>query len=170
MKAHLSVMLLLASITPAYSACDVDAISRALDAPLAALKPLEIPVTEVASTEGGIWSIYREADGRLNTVARADYGESGRRELRLSVVNRSTYGIADTRVDYLRHAFLEDAGPNGTARRTTTYYYYCDGKALVPPAEASMVDGATYPKEAAAALKLMRDDPDIASFTIGLKK
>lgn len=170
MKFRLAATMLLASASGSYAACDIDAISNALDASLADMKPVEIDVTEVASTEGGAWNIYREKDGRLHTITRADYGESGRNETRLSVVNRSTYGIASTRIDYLRHAFLEEAGPNGTAKRSTVYYYFCDGKLYVPSTDAAMVDSDAYPKEGSAALAQMRDSADIAKFTIGLMK
>ena len=51
-------------------------------------------------------------------------------ERRLAIVNRKTYGIAVTRVDYLRHAFIEEAGPNATAKRTTDYLLLLRRQAL----------------------------------------
>jgi hypothetical protein len=170
MKLKLAAVWLVAGTASSNAACNVDGISSALEASLTAMKPVEIALSEPASTEGGVWNIYREGDGRLNTITRSDFGESGRRELRLSIVNRNTYGVADTRIDYLRHAFLEDAGPNGTARRSTVYYYVCDGKLYMPAAEAAMMDMEDYPKEAATALAQIRDHADIAKFTIGLKR
>ena len=125
-------------------------------------------MTDVQSTEGGLWEIFREPDGRVHTIIRGDYGESGRNELRLSIVNRRTYGIASTRVDYLRHAFIEEAGPNGVARRTTTYYFYCDGKQYLPPDGYSMLDAETYRKEGQEAQATMILDKDVADFTKGL--
>lgn len=163
----LPILALLAS--PAMADCDLDAIARALDAPLTAMKPTERDVSDVQSTEGGVWQIYREKDGRLHTIIRIDGGESGRNDTRLSVVNRKTYGIARTRTDYIRHAFVEE-GPFGIARRTTEYFYYCDGKAYVPGPNGATVDLEQYPKDAAAAQKAMLDDKDVAAFTKGLQR
>jgi hypothetical protein len=160
----------LCAATPALAACDTQKIEAALAASLDAMKPHEREVSDVQSTEGGVWRIYREKDGRLNTVMRIDGGESGMGERRLSVVNRKTYGIAVTRVDYLRHAFIENAGPNGTARRTTDYYYFCDGKLLVPPREYFGGDAAAYAAAGAEAQKAMLSDSDVAEFTKGLAR
>lgn len=165
----LALLALLMSSTAAFAGCDLDAISTALDAPLDTMTPKEIEVTDVQSTEGGVWRIYREPGGRLNTIIRIDAGESGMQETRLSVVNRAAYGIASTRVDYLRHAFVED-GPFGIARRTTDYYYFCDGKPYVPGENGAMVDREQYPKDAMDKRKLMLDDKDVAEVTKGLKR
>lgn len=155
---------------PAFADCDTQKIEAALGAPLDALKPYEREVSDVQSTEGGVWQVYREKDGRLNSIKRIDGGESGMSERRLSVVNRKTYGIAVTRVDYLRHAFIENAGPNGTARRTTNYYYFCDGKLLLPPRDYFGGDVDAYAKDGTEAQKAMVLDKDIAEFTKGLAR
>lgn len=169
MTRTLLILALTTVATAAHADCNLNAISEALEAKLDAMKPYERDVTDVRSTEGGVWQIYREKDGRLNSVIRIDAGESGMQETRLSVVNRQTYGIASTRVDYLRHAFVEE-GPFGIARRTTDYYYYCDGKAYVPPESASMVDLEQYPKAAAELKAQMLDDKDVTEFTKGLTR
>ena len=91
-------------------------------------------------------------------------------ERRLSVVSPRAYGIAVTRVDYLRHAFIDEAGPNGTARRTTEYFYYCDGKLYVPPVEYATLDGAEYAKAGADAQKAMLGDKDVADVTKSLAR
>jgi hypothetical protein len=75
----------------------------------------------------------------VHSIIHIDGGESGRSETRHSVVNRQTYGIAMTRIDYLRHAFVED-GPFGIARHTTEYFYFCDGKPYVPGENGAVVD------------------------------
>lgn len=167
MKFALAALCL--SSSAALADCDLDAISRALDGKLDSMTPKEIEVSNVQSTEGGVWQIFREKDGRLNTIIRIDAGESGRQETRLSVVNRAAYGIAATRIDYLRHAFVED-GPFGIARRTTTYYYYCDGKPHVPQGDGAMVDREQYPKDAMDQRALMLDDKDVAEITKGLRR
>ena len=166
---RLAVLALCLSSTAALAGCDLDAIAKALNAPLTAMQPKEIEVSDVQSTEGGAWQIYREKDGRLYTIVRTDYGESGRNEARLSVVNRAAYGIAATRVDYLRHAFVEE-GPFGIARSTTDFYYFCDGKPYVPPETAAVVDLVEYPKKALELRQQMLDDKDIAALTIGLRR
>ncbi len=164
------LVLLMATATAHAADCPVSRIEDALAAPLASLKLLERDVTDIQSTEGGVWRIYREADGRVNSIIRIDGGESGMGERRLSVVNRKTYGIAVTRVDYLRHAFIEDAGPNGTAKRTTDYFYFCDGKLLLPPADYFMGDIKDYESRGLEAQNAMLKDKDVADFTKGLAR
>ncbi len=165
----LAFLALCLSSTAALADCELAAISEALEASLEKMTPKEIEVTDVQSTEGGVWEIYREPDGRLNTIIRIDGGESGRQDTRLGVVNRSTYGIASTRTDYIRHAFIED-GPFGIARKTTDFYYFCDGKPYVPAGDGAMVDLVEYPKKAMELRSLMLDDKDVAEITKGLKR
>jgi hypothetical protein len=166
---RLALAALCLSSTAAFAECDLEAISKILDAPLDTITPKEIEVSDVQSTEGGVWEIYREADGRLNTIIRIDAGESGRQDTRLGVVNRSAYGIATTRTDYLRHAFIEE-GPNGTARKTTDYYYFCDGQVHMPGENGGTVDRQDYPRKAMELRALMLDDKDVAEITKGLKR
>jgi hypothetical protein len=141
-KYHLAFLIILPFLSNAVLAaeCDLDAISKALEAPLDSMKPYEREVAVPQSTEGGVWQIFREKDGRLNTVIRIDGGESGRNETRLSTVNRNAWGIASTRVDYNRHAFAENGGPFAVLRKTTTYFFFCDGKLYTPPPEWSVAD------------------------------
>ena len=162
--------LLLLAGPVAAADCATDKIERALIAPLDQLNKLEREVTDVQSTEGGLWQIYREPDGRVNSIIRIDGGESGMSESRLSIVDRKTYGIAVTRIDYLRHAFVEDAGPNGTARRTTDYYYFCGGSLYLPPEGYAMFDQQTYSAAGIATQAAMVKDKDVADFTKGLAR
>jgi hypothetical protein len=171
MKFLILPLFLALAATPLHAAgCDTGKIEAALASPVDGLKKLERDVTDIQSTEGGVWQIYREQDGRVHSIVRIDGGESGRSERRLSVVNRKAYGIAVTRVDYLRHAFIETAGPNGTAKRTTDYYYYCEGKLLVPPNDVAMFDTEAYAKAGDDAQAAMVKDKDIADFTKGLAR
>ena len=167
MKTKLAIVLILAFSGVARAECNLDSIAASLAASLDTMKPTERDVTDIQSTDGGIWQIYREKDGRLNTIIRTDFGESGRGETRLGVVNRQTYGIAQSRIDYLRHAFIEQ-GPNGDARRTTDYFYYCGGKAFMPNPDVTIIDVAAYRKNAAEAQKTMLGGKDVADVTKGL--
>ena len=90
-------------------------------------------------------------------------------ERRLSVVSPDAYGITVTRVDYLRHAFIDNGGPNGTAKRTTEYFYFCSGKLYVPPEQYATMDG-NYAKAGAEAQKAMLMDKDVAELTKALKR
>ena len=76
-------------------------------------------------------------------------------ERRLSIHGNAEYGIAVTRVDYLRHAFVDDGGPNGTARRSTEYFYFCDGKLHLPAEQYATMDGAAYAEAGEAARDAM---------------
>jgi len=171
MKTLFTMLVTLAACGPALADCQVAAIEKSLAAPLDGLKKVERAVTDIQSTEGGVWRIYRKKDGRLATLVRLDGGESGMNERRLSVVSPDAYGISVTRVDYLRHAFIDDGGPNGTAKRSTEYFYFCSGKLYAPPemyATATM-DGS-YAKAGADAQKAMLMDKDVAELTKALKR
>jgi hypothetical protein len=149
--------------------CDLDSISEALDLSLAKMKPVEIEVADVQSTEGGIWEIYRETGGRLNTVIRIDAGESGRNETRLSVAGRAAWGIASTRFDYNRHAFAENGGPFAYAKKTTEFYYFCGGMLYTPPPEWTTT-GAEYVKAAGEAKDMFFEAKEIEGFVKGLAR
>ena len=171
MKLPFSLAVFLATTIAASAAeCPLGEIEKALSSSLDGLKKLERDVTDVQSTEGGMWEIYREKDGRVHSIVRIDGGESGMGERRLSTVSRKAYGIAVTRADYMRHAFLEDQGPNATAARKTDFYYFCDGKLYLPPADAAMFDLEAYKASGTEALKTMVLDKDVADFTKGLAR
>lgn len=170
MKLALAVMLLLGSCTAALAECPVQDIEGALGASLDSLKKTEKPVTDIQSTEGGVWRIYQGADGTLDTLVRIDAGESGMGETRLSIVNASAYGIARTRVDYLRHAFIDGAGANGTAKRTTEYFYFCEGKIYLPPDMYATLDNGEYAKAGEEWRNRMLLDKDVAALTQSLKR
>ena len=170
MRLLLAAGLLLGACTTALAECAVGNIEQALGSPLDGLTKTEKPTTDIQSTEGGVWRIYQKADGSLSTLIRIDAGESGMGETRLAVVNADNYGIAQTRVDYLRHAFIDGAGPNGTAKRTTEYFYFCDGKLYLPPAEYATLDNGSYAERAADARKRMLDDKDVDTLTRPLKR
>ncbi len=165
---RMTIAAVLLSASAAHAECPLDRIEAALASPLDTMKPLEREASEAQSTEGGTWKIYRETDGRVHTIIRIDGGESGRNDTRLSVVDRQTYGIASTRTDYIRHAFLE--GPFAYARVTSDYYFFCEGKVYLPDPSASMVDMETYPKDAETVRTRMIEDKDVADFTKGLKR
>lgn len=170
MKTLFTMIILCGTCGTALADCPVDAIEKALAAPLDEQKKIERGVTDIQSTEGGVWRIYAREDGQLGTLIRIDAGESGMNEKRLGIVSPDAYGIAVTRVDYLRHAFIDDGGPNGTAKRTTEYFYFCDGKLYMPPREYATLDSEQYPKAGAAAQKAMLEDKDVADVTKALKR
>ena len=170
MKTLFTMIVLFSACSTALADCPVDAIEKALAAPLDGLTRIQRAVTDVQSTEGGVWRIYTHEDGKLGTLVRIDAGESGMNEKRLSVVRPDAYGISATRVDYLRHAFIDNGGPNGTAKRTTEYFYFCDGKLYMPPAEYGTLDNAAYAKAGAEAQKAMLMDKDVADVTKELKR
>jgi hypothetical protein len=169
MKTLFTILTITVACGPALAECPVDAIGKALATPLDGLKKVERQVTDIQSTEGGVWRIYRKRDGRLMSLTRLDGGESGMSERRLSVVSPDAYGISVTRIDYLRHAFIDEAGPNGTAKRTTEYFYYCGGKLYVPPEQYATMDGS-YAQTGAAEQKAMISDRDVADVTKALKR
>ena len=159
MKIMFAIAGLLLVATPVHADdCALGKIEDALTAPLDGLKKLERDVSDVQSTEGGQWQIYREADGRVNTIMRIDYGEMGRSELRLTILNRRTYGIADTGIQYTRHIYLTDGGPLGTSSRTIKFHYFCDGKPVIASPEALELQ------------KSILMNKDVADFTKGLVK
>ena len=168
MKIIISSVVIVLSATTAHAACPLTSISEALAAPLDHMKPLVRAVTSMQSAEGGEWEIFREKDGRVHTIMRKDYGEGGRSEQRLTVVNRETYGIAKTSIGYIRHVIGD--GPFAVAGQTTQYYYFCGGKVFMPDENWGTVDREAYPKAAAEAKSTMLEDKDVADFTMGLVK
>ena len=150
--------LLLAATSALADDCALSQIEAALTTPLDGLNKLERDVTDVQSTEGGQWEIYRESDGRVNTIIRIDGGEMGRSELRLTILNRRTYGISDTSVQYTRHIAYTQGGPLGTSSRTTRFHYYCNGKPAIASSEALEVQESIL------------KDKDVADFTKGLAR
>lgn len=166
-----AMILLMVLCGPALAAeCPLPKIEEALNASLDTMKPLERDVSDIQSTEGGVWAIYREKDGRVNTITRVDFGESGRNEMRLSIVNRDTYGVARKRIDYIRHAFLEDQGPFAFHKITTEYFFFCDGKLYLPGETGATMDLAQYKKDGDEVLNAFLSAKDIADFTKGLKR
>ena len=133
----LALLGVLCSTAAAAAECPVGDIEKVLTAPPDGLKVTERQVTDIQSTEGGVWRIYRDKDGSAKVIMRLDGGESGMSERRLGILANNAYGISVTRVDYLRHAFVDGGGPNGTAKRTTEYFYFCGGKLYLPPPEFS---------------------------------
>jgi hypothetical protein len=160
-----AVLLLLAGQTAA-AECDLEAITRQLEQPLEGLRKLERDVSEMQSTEGGLWQVFREKDGRVHSIIRGDYGESGRNELRFSAVNRGTYGIAATRFDYIRHAFVDTETPFAIVKKTTEIYFFCDGKLYLPKPQSSTV-GVEYEKQAIDARTAVLGAKDVSDFTKG---
>jgi len=169
---RLLLLVALVGMTSAANAaeCPLGEIEKALAAPLDGMKPLERDASDMQSTEGGVWAIYREKDGRVNSITRGDFGESGRNEYRLSIVNRNTYGIAAKRIDYIRHAFLEDQGPFAFHKVTTEYFFYCDGKLYLPGETGATMDLGQYRKSGADMLAVFLAYKDVADFTKGLKR
>jgi hypothetical protein len=168
MRLPLAAMLLFGACTAAAADCPVGEIERALGAPIEHLSKTEKQVSDIQSTEGGVWRIYKKPDGTLDTLIRIDGGESGMGETRLSIVSGSAYGIARTRVDYLRHAFIDGAGPNGTAKRTTEYFYFCGGKLYLPPDMYATLDNGAYAEAGEEWRKRMLLDTDVTDLTRAL--
>lgn len=170
MRIPLAIILLAGLAAPAFAECPVNEIEKAVTAPLDGLQMTEQPATDIQSTEGGVWRIYRSADGGVGTLIRLDGGESGMNEYRLSIVSPDAYGISAMRLDYLRHAFVDNGGPNGTTRRSTAYYYFCDGKLFLPPPEFATAALAGYAEEATTNQKRMLLDKDVADLVKDLKR
>ena len=170
MRVILAATAFLALSSASLAACPVPEIEKALNMPLDGLTMTEQPVEDIQSTEGGVWRIYSAANGSVQSIVRIDAGESGMGERRLGIHSPSDYGIIVTRVDYLRHAFIEEGGPNGTAKRTTEYFYFCDGKLFMPPEQFSMLDSKAYAAAAAEAQELMLGSAEIATAVKGLKR
>lgn len=156
-SSFLALMLLMAMTGDAIS-CPLGEIETALGRPLEGLSRLERDATDIQSTEGGQWEIFREKDGRVHTIIRTDFGEIGRTETRLTVINRRTYGIAVSTITYTRHLYQTEEGPLGTRSRNTDFHYYCDGKPAIANPEALELQ------------KQMLTDKDVADFTKGLAR
>lgn len=174
-------LLLILCSSSAFAECNPWKIEQALSNQLENIQPKDIPATNVASTDGGLWRIFREPDGRLNTIIRYEFGESYRREIRLSVINRSTYGIAVSNIRYLYEYPYFDAESNGVSIRNISYFYYCDGKPFLRNNESfpnyrefnlhsGFENQNAYSDEALKIRNEFIDDPDVQEITKGLRR
>lgn len=170
MRLSIAAAVMIGFCGTALAECPVADIEKALNLPLDGLKMTEQEVEDIQSTEGGVWRIYRREDGNVQSIVRIDGGESGMSERRLGIHSMVDYGIAVTRVDYLRHAFIEEGGPNGTVKRTTEYFYFCGGKLHLPPADYATPDLAAYSAAGQGAMDTMVRDKDVADLTKGLAR
>ncbi len=161
-----ALSLLISVSAPMAIACDLGSITARLEEPLEIFSKIERDVSDVQSTEGGVWQIYREKDGRIHSIIRIDGGESGRNETRFSAVSRKDYGIAVTRLDYIRHAFVDTDTPFAVTRKTTNYYFFCDGKLYQPKPDSSMLP-ESYGRDGNAARAVFLEAREIAEFTPG---
>jgi hypothetical protein len=114
--------------------------------------------------------VFNEAETSVTEVQSTEGGESGMDETRLSIVDDGAYGVARTRVDRLRHAFIDDAGPNGTAKRTTEHFYFCDGQLYLPPEMYATLDNSADAKTGEESRKRMLLDKGVAALTRSLKR
>jgi hypothetical protein len=170
MRLSIAAAVMLGFCGTAFAECPVADIEKALNLPLDGLSVSEQEVEDIQSTEGGVWRIYRREDGNVQSIVRIDGGESGMSERRLGIHSMADYGITVTRVGYLRHAFIEEGGPNGTVKRSTEYFYFCGGKLHVPPEQFATVDVKEYAKAGEEAQALMLGSKEIAEATKGLKR
>ncbi|MBC8036970.1 MAG: hypothetical protein H7X89_07120 [Rhizobiales bacterium] len=172
MKFSFSLLLVGLTFSAAHAECPLYKISQALVAPIGGMTAINRDVTNIQSTEGGEWRIFRYENGRLNTILLKIYGETGNWEMRLSLINNATYGIASTHNSYNHHIAGKD--PFAIVRQSTEYYFYCDGKLYLPDRNDemanSMIDWQTYSKDGEEAKTMMLNDTDVADFIKDLVK
>jgi hypothetical protein len=174
--ALLFTLAILSLSKPALADCGIDAMMAAIEAPLDSVQSVERDASDVKSTEGADWKIYRDKDGRLNTIIRTDYGETFRLETRLSVVNRKDYIIEEHHERYsnpIGDLLPKLPGENEAVRLPSyriikTYFFFCGGRALVPQNYEPLPGEENFAAKAAELKRMMLDHPDIKEFTVGL--
>ena len=136
MRAHrLAVIGLLVCGHPA-AACPLDRLTRIASEPLKGLHRTDQALSEVISTEGRRWQIYRRRNGTLHSIIRLDLGETGRAELRASFATPDEFVIVATTV---RYKFPLPNTKPGISSTESTRYFFCRDLVYIP---ASLGDDA----------------------------
>lgn len=136
-------------------ACDPALFDR-ITVPMPTLADETIDVSELTSTEGGEWQVWRNADGAVDQLARIDYGEMGRVAARLVVSSADAYAITQTTVLYSAPLYVEGSMP---IREETDIYVFCSGE-LAGPGEGFTLDAAYV--AAAEQVRAIFNAPEIA--------
>ena len=120
--------------------------------------------TESFDAEGGAWDVHRGADGALRHLVRTDFGETGRRAVRLDFASASAYAVSSTRYIYSAPYYI---GGANTIREEKDIFTYCEGRLALP--EEDFGFNAEHEAKAAEALAVF-DATEIASLVAGLKR
>src|SRR5262245_6605458 len=81
-------------------ACPLSQLTQRLAETPKNLKTVEVPVAEVQSTEGGVWKVRLSPSGKVHSVQRIDYGETGLGETTLVPMDRQNVAIRDVMITY----------------------------------------------------------------------
>jgi hypothetical protein len=100
----------------------IDKIVHATREPLGKYQKTEISALELRSTEGGVWHIYGKRDGALHSLVRTDFGETGQLQTRASFVDKCTFGIVVTTLEYdAQYPLSVRCGLSTVSRRNTSF-------------------------------------------------
>ena len=152
-----------AIVAPPALACD-DALFEIMNAALPPAPTESFDVEEVQSTDGGAWDVHRGEDGALRHLVRADFGETGRRAVRLDHASPTAYAISSTRYFYSAPYYV---GGATTIREEKDIFTFCDGKLMVPEEDFGLDAG--YAGKATEALAVF-DATEVAGLVATLKR
>lgn len=145
-------------------ACPLDQLSKLSDQRLDVLRAQQVPVESDQSLEGGIWSVYFRADGSVHSIVRTDFGEMGKREMRVTFLDLHNFTIGVTVFSY--------KAPIGTASvveildTSSKTYFFCEADDVVyVPVNPRNPKSAPADIEAASSLKAeIFEAPEISSY------
>lgn len=110
--------------------CPLPQLANALQDPPAGVSKIEIPISPRSSTEGGHWEIVLGHGNAARAIIRTDYGETGRREVTLVILDPGTFALRRRVIEY--RAPLSAGVPPRISSETVTDYFVCGDIAYVP--------------------------------------
>jgi hypothetical protein len=110
-------------------ACPIEKIAHATREPLDRFKKIEVEARKWRSLEGGHWLIYLRQDGVPHSIVRIDYGETGQWQVRVSFVDKQTFGIVVTTLRY--DAPIDPSRQARVVESVSTEAFFCDKSNLV---------------------------------------
>ena len=112
------------------AACPLDALANLASEPRRDLRQEEVPVPHRQSTEGGIWHVYRRADGTGHSIVRTDYSETGRLEQSASFLTRENFTVIERYFEYRQPLWHDATGE--VSRVSSIQYFFCGGVPYLP--------------------------------------
>lgn len=138
------------------SGCPTPELARKVREPLKAYQKIEVEAQdqEPRSTEGGVWHVYLTRKGRLHSIVRTDYSETGRLRTRASFMDTRNVGIEVVDESYAEPYYTKR--PIKIVSRSRVTYFVCDADVVIHAPVKTAGDGnADKPFLEAKALKAL---------------
>jgi len=143
--------------------CSVVELAKKVHEPLQAYRKKEVEARKWHSAEGGAWHTYVTRNGRLHSIVRIDYGETGRSQTRASFLDAKDFGI-----EVVTERYAEPIGsgrPTRVVSRSSVVYFFCEADGVIYlPVNASADDSVGELHEAKSLKSLFFDAGELAPY------